>query len=252
MRKLLFAAALSLVSFAPQAARAQGAQDVGDTTPPPPPAEDEYQGPPPPEALPPAQPPDPASFDAQLSPYGRWVDTPDYGRVWVPSSTVDSGWQPYTDGTWVYTDGGWAFASSVPWGAIVFHYGRWGWREGMGWFWVPGTVWAPAWVSWRYTEGHIAWAPYAPRGFVYGPRWHGWVAVPREHFTHPIAREMIPRAHAGAIIRQSRPAPSIVRAPEHGHFYGPPHSVAPRPVPHAGAVPPHAGAAPPHEGEQRR
>jgi len=213
--------------------RAAHAQDQGtDTAPPPPPDESDENLPVPPEAQPPAAPPNQAAFEQALSPYGRWVDLPDYGRVWVPNATADSDWQPYTDGSWVYTDAGWAFASTVPWGWAAFHYGRWGWADGMGWYWVPGFVWAPAWVSWRYNNGHVAWAPYGPRGFHYGPRWHGWVAVPAQHFTHPIARERVPYAHTGPIVRGAREAPSIQNAPEHGRFYGPPRgSVG---APHAG------------------
>jgi hypothetical protein len=210
-----------------RAARAQDdAQQVSDTAPPPPPADFDESAPPPPEALPPAQPPGQAAFDQALSPYGRWVDTPDYGRVWIPASSAQGDWQPYTNGSWVYTESGWAFASDVPWGWAVFHYGRWGFRDGLGWFWVPGYTWAPAWVSWRYSNGHVGWSPYGPRGFQYGSHWRGWVAMPSAHFTHPIVHEMLPRAHVGPIIRAARPAPSIRSAPERGHAYGPPRHVA--------------------------
>jgi hypothetical protein len=215
--------------------RAAFAQDQGDTAPPPPPEDPDASEPPPAEALPPAQPPDQAQFDQSLTPYGHWIDTPDYGRVWVPSAASNPDWQPYTDGSWVYTDAGWAFSSDVPWGWAAFHYGRWGWAADTGWYWVPGYTWAPAWVSWRYTNGHVAWAPYGPRGYSYGAHWHGWVAVPAQHFTHPIAGEMLPRAHAAAIIRGAQVAPSIQSAPERGRAYGPPRGVAgpARAAPHA-------------------
>jgi hypothetical protein len=41
-----------------------------------------------------------------------------------------------------------SFVSPVPWGAIVFHYGRWGFRAGLGWFWgvarpAPSVVVVP-------------------------------------------------------------------------------------------------------------
>ncbi len=35
-----------------------------------------------------------ADFYQPLTPYGRWVDTPDYGRVWVPGG-VAADWRPY-------------------------------------------------------------------------------------------------------------------------------------------------------------
>ena len=198
---------------------------------PPLPTQDEAydEGPPPPEALPPPQPPTEATFEQELSPYGRWVSSPEYGRVWQPNATQNPDWQPYTDGRWVYTEWGWSFVPEVPWSA-PFHYGRWGWASNMGWYWVPGSVWAPAWVSWRYTNGHVAWSPYAPVGYRYPQRWPGWVAMPANHFTHPIRREALPRAHAVNIIRGARVAPSIERhAPERGRAYGPPRgAVGPR------------------------
>jgi uncharacterized membrane protein YgcG len=224
--QLLLAALLAVIPAAALfsgAAHAQAQPQPVEAPPPPPPEDEADEQPPPPEAQPPQRAPDQGTFDQQLSPYGRWVDTPEYGRVWVPNAaSARADWQPYTDGHWVYTTYGWSFVPDVPWGWAVFHYGRWGWGPALGWYWVPGYVWAPAWVTWRYSHGHVAWAPYGPPGFRYGRRWPGWVAVPREHFTHPISREAIPWAHSGAIVRGARPAESIRTAPEHGHFYGPP------------------------------
>ena len=41
-------------------------------------------------------------FSPQLAPYGRWVDDPYYGRVWVPARTVvGAEFRPYvTGGHW--------------------------------------------------------------------------------------------------------------------------------------------------------
>lgn len=197
------------------------AQSVGeDRTPPPPPDEEEGEpAVPPPEAMPPAQPPDQTAFEEGLSRYGRWVDRPEYGRVWVPSDTGPD-WQPYTDGHWVETDFGWSFASSVPWGWAVFHYGRWGFGLGLGWFWVPGFVWAPAWVAWRYYPGYVCWSSFAPNGFVFGRQWPGWVVLPGIHFTHPIPRFRVPRPHAAPIVRAANPVTSIASARGHGNFRG--------------------------------
>jgi hypothetical protein len=223
--------AACLSAVVPLSAHAQSEaplpDSADDTNPPPPPSPEEEQaeGPPPAEALPPQTAPSMQTFQADLAPYGRWVDTPEYGSVWVPYAAQRSDWQPYTDGHWVYTQWGWSFVSDVPWGWAPFHYGRWGWTPALGWFWVPRLVWAPAWVSWRYTNGHVAWSPFAPRGFHYDRRWPGWVAIPSAHFTHPISRERLPRAHAVPIVRSARPAPSIQHAPEHGRTYGPPHDV---------------------------
>jgi len=184
-------------------ARSAAAQPAPGYEPPPPPPDDETQAIPP-GAEPPPQAPDQRTFEQQLSPYGRWVDTPEYGRVWFPAN-VDPEWQPYADGQWVSTRWGWSFAAPVPWGWAVYHYGRWGWRAGFGWFWVPGYVWSPAWVSWRWVNGYACWSPIAPRGFRYGRHWPGWVVVPHAHFAHPIRRWVVPRSQVRVIVRSARP-----------------------------------------------
>jgi hypothetical protein len=204
MSRLVLAALLAASPLLARSARAQ--EESADMPPPPPPPDDaEASAPPPPaDAQPPARPPSQQTFEQQLSPYGRWVDTPEYGRVWIPSG-VGADWQPYADGRWVDTAYGWTFVSTVPWGPVVFHYGRWGWRAGFGWYWIPGFRWGPAWVQWRWVNGYACWSPLAPRGFVYGRYWPGWVAVPHTHFTAPIRRWVVPRAQLGAIVRSSRP-----------------------------------------------
>ena len=83
-----------------------------------------------------------AVFYERLSPYGYWTFVAPYGRVWVPA--VGYGWRPYYYGQWVLTDWGWTFASDDPWGWAAYHYGRWNWAGGVGWYWIPGYVWAPA------------------------------------------------------------------------------------------------------------
>jgi len=192
---------VALIAALAGVSRSAAAQDAFE--PPPPPPDEDVQAPPPPSAQPPAQAPDQMTFEQQLSPYGRWVDTPEYGRVWVPGVGPD--WQPYADGQWVSTRWGWSFAAPVPWGWAVYHYGRWGWRGGFGWFWVPGYVWGPAWVSWRWVNGYACWAPLGPRGYVYARGWPGWVVVPHAHFAHPIRRWIVPRAQVNVIVRSARP-----------------------------------------------
>src|SRR5262249_22558869 len=82
-----------------------------------------------------------SSFHQTLSPYGRWVVSPSYGEVWVPSR-ISAGWEPYWDGEWVWTDYGWTWVSYDPWGDLPCHYGSWTVVDSYGWAWVPGTVWA--------------------------------------------------------------------------------------------------------------
>ena len=84
---------------------------------------------------------------------GSWFNTVDYGDVWQPYIAYKSdSWRPYTDGYWSYTDGGWMFVSYEDFGWAVYHYGRWTQLKDIGWAWVPGTEWAPAWVTWRESK----------------------------------------------------------------------------------------------------
>src|ERR1700753_4063045 len=62
----------------------------------------------------PAQAPPPAeeesyqTFYDALSPYGEWINNPEYGYVWMPNAGPD--FKPYvTNGDWAYTDEGWAW-----------------------------------------------------------------------------------------------------------------------------------------------
>lgn len=105
-------------------------------------------------------------FHGQLAPYGHWIDYPAYGECWVPAH-VASGWRPYSDGYWAYTDYGWTWVDYAPYGWAVYHYGRWVFDPYYGWLWVPGTVWAPAWVAWRASDDWIGWAPLPPGGSTF-------------------------------------------------------------------------------------
>lgn len=99
-------------------------------------------------------------YDA-LSPYGDWIYTPTYGYVWQPLASQQPGWAPYADGSWAFTDAGWTWISNEDFGWLTYHYGRWI-ILGNSWMWVPGSQWAPAWVSWRQSQGQIGWAPLPP------------------------------------------------------------------------------------------
>lgn len=104
-------------------------------------------------------------YDA-LAPYGDWIYTPNYGYVWQPLASQQPGWSPYADGSWVFTDAGWTWISNEDFGWLTYHYGRWIRLMG-NWMWVPGNEWAPAWVSWRQTQGQIGWAPLPPEAMWY-------------------------------------------------------------------------------------
>ncbi len=143
-------------------------------------------------------------FYTALSPYGTWMQVDEYGWVWQPTAaTVNVHWRPYYDrGHWVYTDAGWYWHSGYSWGWAPFHYGRWSLHSGYGWIWVPGNVWAPSWVSFRYTNNYCGWAPLPPRahysatagftyhgsrislGFDFGLSHRHYTFVSRKHFGH--------------------------------------------------------------------
>ncbi|MGE5235438.1 MAG: DUF6600 domain-containing protein [Acidobacteriota bacterium] len=107
-------------------------------------------------------------FYNELSPYGEWVRHPQYGWVWFPRN-VSPGWRPYSLGRWVDSDYGWTWVSYEPFGWATYHYGRWAWDRQVGWLWVPGTDWGPAWVSWQQGDGYVGWAPLPPAvGFEVG------------------------------------------------------------------------------------
>lgn len=126
-----------------------------------------------------------------LDRYGRWETAPDYGTVWIPTTTVVADWAPYRYGHWAWSrHWGWAWVDDAPWGFAPFHYGRWvNW--GGRWCWTPGPyvhrpVYAPALVGWvgggsvsvgisigggRPAPPRFGWYPLAPRE-VYMPAYH--------------------------------------------------------------------------------
>jgi hypothetical protein len=114
-------------------------------------------------------------FRATLDPHGTWAEDPTYGTVWVPNpAEVGPDFSPYeTAGHWEYDDSDYVWVSDYDWGWGPFHYGRWMYGPA-GWFWIPGRVYAPAWVSWRLGGPdfwYVGWAPMAPAFY-----WRGGVA----------------------------------------------------------------------------
>src|SRR4051812_36709777 len=169
-------------------------------------------------------------FYETLDPYGDWIQTNDYGYVWQPKQ-VSEDWRPYTDGSWAYTDAGWTWLSDEPYGAIVYHYGRWARLQDAGWVWVPETEWAPAWVSWRRSDQYVGWAPLPPEAtfkrdvgisawadsyYDIGPTHYSFVAV--TDFGQPeLARVILPRSRNVTVITETRNITNI-RYAERGVF----------------------------------
>ena len=126
-------------------------------------------------------------FYDNLSPYGHWIDYPNYGYVWIPTAGPD--FFPYSsNGHWVFTDYGWTWVSYYDWGWAPFHYGRWSYDDYYGWFWMPDNLWGPAWVVWRSSPGYYGWAPLGPNisiniviGGRYNPPVDHWVFLPGQY-----------------------------------------------------------------------
>jgi hypothetical protein len=167
-------------------------------------------------------------FFDRLAPYGEWIWTPEYGWVWQPREVWED-WRPYSYGRWVYTNHGWTWSSHFGWGWAPFHYGSWAHMDYLGWIWVPGTVWAPAWVMWRHSDVHIGWAPilagYGYRyGWAYYPvYYHHWSFIHWDHFCDPHPHHhYIPRGRVYDAFRhtyfprrcRSRSGEGCVRGPK--------------------------------------
>jgi hypothetical protein len=131
----------------------------------------------------------------ELSNYGAWDQSPQYGAVWYPR--VADGWAPYREGHWAdIAPWGWTWVDNEPWGFAPFHYGRWI-DDGGRWGWVPAgayqeggdygrnyqPVYAPAVVTFFglalgagitaaiLSSGSVGWVPLGP-GEAYRPYYH--------------------------------------------------------------------------------
>jgi hypothetical protein len=149
-------------------------------------------------------------FYDQLSPYGEWVDYPEYGYVWIPNEGTD--FVPYSSrGHWVFSDYGWTWVSDYSWGWAPFHYGRWDFDNYYGWFWIPDNEWGPAWVTWRRSSGYYGWSPLGPGislsvsfGRGYDNHNDHWIFVrDRDIDRSNISRYYVNRADHDRIIRNS-------------------------------------------------
>lgn len=159
-----------------------------------------------------------ATFYRKLDPYGDWIETGNYGFVFQPRPAARSrDWRPYTNGHWVYTDAGWTWISDEPFGWATYHYGRWTRLREVGWVWVPGNDWAPAWVSWRRGNDFVGWAPLPPQAHfnrttgiqissdsTYGISPEQYAFVPASQFGGPQStRAIVPPARNVTIIKQT-------------------------------------------------
>jgi hypothetical protein len=156
-------------------------------------------------------------FYGDLAPYGRWIEYGPYGWCWTPYD-APLGWRPYSDGYWGWTQAGWSWVSYEPWGWATYHYGRWAMDPHYGWVWVPGTVWAPAWVAWHHGHGWAGWAPLPPDAHwdaKGGLKWRGsnhispgqWCFVEQKHLSHSKLKvKIVSVARNETIFKQTRDA----------------------------------------------
>ena len=174
-------------------------------------------------------------FYAELSRFGEWFETRDYGYVWQPTALgVDPAWRPYTQGRWANSDQGWTWLSDEPFGWAVYHYGRWVLLARHGWVWVPGDDWAPAWVSWRQSDDYLGWAPLPPEtlydevydydpgidlAYDVSPDYYNFVPV--DHFYEPVHSHCVPRATVITIIINTRNVTRFSMRNNHVHCGGP-------------------------------
>ncbi|MBI5070678.1 MAG: hypothetical protein HZB56_20840 [Deltaproteobacteria bacterium] len=212
MRSFVIVTVLSILAL-PAGARAHEEEGTWDAPPPPPaddPGVDVSLGISAPGAAVTVD-----TFQEPLASQGDWVSVNTYGRVWRPR--VAEGWRPYYYGRWEWTSEGWLWVSDEPFGWATYHYGRWTQDPYYGWVWIPGTQWAPAWVTWRYSPEYIGWAPLGPGFSVYVTSYPAvypwWTFVPCGSFVgFPVQRHAYAPAHVPRIWRDTRPAPPRARA----------------------------------------
>lgn len=121
-------------------------------------------------------PPEIRYYSDDLDEHGEWVYVAEY-RTWCwRPLRVSAEWRPYWRGRWGAYPGGMTWISDEPWGYVTYHHGRWGWTTGLGWYWIPGVFFAPAWVAWHSSDLYFGWAPMGyhnrPATWGYGS-WNG-------------------------------------------------------------------------------
>ena len=163
----------------------------------------------------------PQDFYDDLAPHGQWVQTPEYGDVWIPNA--GPGFQPYsTNGHWVITEYGNTWVSGYAWGWGPFHYGRWYRDRYRGWAWIPGNDWGPAWVSWRSGGGYYGWAPLGPGLNVAVIPALYWTFVPQVYISSPrLFSYCVPRRQAINIYQNTTIINNVYRANNRAYSYGP-------------------------------
>ncbi len=180
--------------------------------------------------------------------FGEWLWDGMLGYVWRPSindistpgySGTDytrygwqpgSGWRPYSYGQWTAANGQMFWVPQEPWGWVPYHLGIWHWNKKLGWLWIPGSAFAPAWAEWDFFYGN----PYGNLGpgFIWLNGWtpisvYQWMAYSQrtnndpafrtwwEHryiYAHmsPLNKPLPPGFSAGSAVTLPSPIPKDV------------------------------------------
>jgi hypothetical protein len=98
--------------------------------------------------------------------YGEWIYDDFFGYVWRPFTNdmryPNGSWSPYYVGRWSNYNGQMFWVADEPWGWVPYHLGVWQWNEKRGWYWIPGSAFAPAWVDWAFFAGNCyGWRPWS-------------------------------------------------------------------------------------------
>lgn len=130
--------------------------------------------------------------DISMGAFFVWQPSPNLAVGVTTGSQPQPVYTPYTNGQWLNTNQGWYFQAATPHEEIVHHYGRWTYSPAVGWVWVPGRVWSPAWVDWREDDSYIGWSPLPPGVYIVDDRVMDpgiyddrYVVVERRYFVEP-------------------------------------------------------------------
>jgi hypothetical protein len=147
--------------------------------------------------------------DASFGAFFVWKPAPNLAIGLTTGATEpEPYYQPYTNGQWVYTDAGWYFRAATPVEEVTHHYGRWVYSPMAGWVWVPGRVWAPAWVDWREDDTYLAWSPVPPSVYIVNNVVvvpppvvveERYVIVEKRYFVEPMVYKYMYKEHKGKI-----------------------------------------------------
>jgi hypothetical protein len=102
--------------------------------------------------------------------YGQWLWDEFYGYVWRPyyNDVYPWGnWSPYIYGRWTYVNSSLFWVPEEPWGWVPYHLGIWQWDKKLGWVWIPGSVFAPAWADWDFFFGLYSWRPWTMMDWLF-------------------------------------------------------------------------------------